>query len=46
MILSPHCAVDDLVEYVPRCLDIFFENMRRYLAGRPLRNRVEPARGY
>jgi phosphoglycerate dehydrogenase-like enzyme len=46
VILSPHCAVDDLVEYVPRCLDIFFENMRRYLAGRPLRNRVEPARGY
>lgn len=46
VILSAHCAIDDLVEYVPRCLDIFFDNVRRYLDGRPLRNRVEPARGY
>jgi phosphoglycerate dehydrogenase-like enzyme len=46
VILSPHCAVDDAVHYVPRALDIFFDNLRRYLAGRPLRNRVDPARGY
>jgi phosphoglycerate dehydrogenase-like enzyme len=45
-ILSPHCAVDDGRVYVERCLDIFFDNLRRYLAGRPLRNVVDPARGY
>ena len=46
LILSPHCAVDDGVEYVPRCLDIFFDNLGRYLADRPLRNRIDPAVGY
>lgn len=46
LIVSPHCAVDDAATYVPRCLDIFFDNLRRYLAGRPLRNRVDPALGY
>ena len=46
LIISPHCAVDDAVSYVPRCLDIFFANLRRYLAGRPLRNLVDPTLGY
>jgi phosphoglycerate dehydrogenase-like enzyme len=46
VILSPHCAVDDGRAYVPRCLDIFFDNLRRYVAGRPLRNVVDRAQGY
>ena len=46
VIMSPHCAVDDGRAYVPRCLDIFFDNLRRYLAGRPLRNVVDPSQGY
>jgi phosphoglycerate dehydrogenase-like enzyme len=46
VIMSPHCAVDDLVHYVPRCLDIFFDNLGRYLRGRPLRNQIDPALGY
>jgi phosphoglycerate dehydrogenase-like enzyme len=46
LLITPHCAVDDEVHYVARCLDIFFDNVRRYLAGRPFRNRVDPARGY
>lgn len=46
LIITPHCAVDDAAAYVPRALDIFFANVARYLAGRPLRNRVDPARGY
>jgi len=46
VILSPHCAVDDGQAYVARCLDIFFDNLRRYLAGRPLRNVVDRGRGY
>jgi phosphoglycerate dehydrogenase-like enzyme len=46
LIVSPHCAVDDAATYVDRCLDIFFDNLRRYLAGQPLRNRVSLDRGY
>jgi phosphoglycerate dehydrogenase-like enzyme len=46
LVITPHCAVDDREHYVARCLDVFFDNLRRYLAGRPLKNRVEPARGY
>ncbi|MBI3457747.1 MAG: D-2-hydroxyacid dehydrogenase [Candidatus Rokubacteria bacterium] len=46
LVITPHCAVDDGPQYVPRCLEIFFDNLRRYLAGRPLRNRIDPARGY
>jgi phosphoglycerate dehydrogenase-like enzyme len=46
VILSPHCAVDDGRVYVDRCLDIFFGNLRRYRAGRPLRNVVDRNRGY
>jgi phosphoglycerate dehydrogenase-like enzyme len=46
LIVTPHCAVDDGPRYVARCLDIFFDNARRYLAGGPLRNRIEPKLGY
>jgi phosphoglycerate dehydrogenase-like enzyme len=46
VLLSPHCAVDDGQTYVARCLDIFFDNVRRYLAGRPLRNVVDRRLGY
>jgi phosphoglycerate dehydrogenase-like enzyme len=46
VIMSPHCAVDDGRAYVDRCLDIFIDNLRRYLGGRPLRNVVDPALGY
>jgi len=46
LMVSPHCAVDDGVAYVPRCLDIFFDNLRRYIGGRPLRNVVDRTQGY
>jgi len=46
VIVSPHCAVDDGRAYVSRCLDIFFDNLRRYLGGRPLRNVVNRELGY
>jgi phosphoglycerate dehydrogenase-like enzyme len=45
-IMSPHCAVDDAMSYVERALDIFFANMKRYVAGRPLLNRVDLKLGY
>ncbi|HVM81104.1 MAG TPA: D-2-hydroxyacid dehydrogenase [Stellaceae bacterium] len=46
LILSPHCAVDDESIYVARCLEIFFGNLKRYLAGRTLENVVDPKLGY
>jgi phosphoglycerate dehydrogenase-like enzyme len=46
LIATPHCAVDDGPRYVDRCLDIFFDNARRYLGGQPLRNRIDPKLGY
>jgi phosphoglycerate dehydrogenase-like enzyme len=46
LILSPHCAVDDAAIYIPRCLDIFFANLERYIAGKPLVNVVDLTRGY
>jgi hypothetical protein len=36
----------DPTDYVARMTRIFVDNARRLLAGRPLRNRVEPRRGY
>ena len=33
-------------EHSQRAAQIFCENLRRYLTGEPLLNRVDPARGY
>jgi phosphoglycerate dehydrogenase-like enzyme len=46
VIMSPHCAVDDAANYVPRCLDVFFRNLKLYLAGKPLTNVVNTKLGY
>jgi phosphoglycerate dehydrogenase-like enzyme len=46
LIITPHVLSDDDEEYVPRTLDIFFDNVRRYFAGRPLWNRVDLEREY
>ena len=45
VILSPHVS-GFLASYDDRCADLFAENLRRYLAGAPLLNLVERARGY
>jgi len=37
---------DDIEQYIPRTLDIFFDNIRRYLRGEPLRNVVDLEREY
>ena len=44
--LSPHCSSDDAEAYLPLTLDLVFENAARLLAGRRLKNRVDPKRGY
>lgn len=46
LILTPHVSSDDVESYIPRTLDLLFENLARDLAGRPLRNRVRPRLGY
>ena len=45
VILSPHIAGAS-GEYFERAVDLFRENLRRYLAGQPLLNRYDPQRGY
>ena len=46
IVVTPHVSADDGDHYVPITLRLFFDNLRRYLAGEPLRNRVDPALGY
>ena len=46
LVMTPHVSSDDLEHYIPRTLDLLFENLRRHLAGEPLKNRVRPALGY
>lgn len=46
LIITPHCSVDDHTVYIDRCLDIFVDNLERYLGGRKLKNLVDPKKGY
>jgi len=46
LIMTPHCTSDDLDAYMPATLDLFFENARRLLDGKALKNAVDPARQY
>jgi phosphoglycerate dehydrogenase-like enzyme len=45
VILSPHIAGAS-VRYYARAVELFADNMERYLAGRPLLNLYDPGRGY
>ncbi len=46
LIVTPHVSADDGRAYVAMTLSVFFDNMKRYLAGEPLHNRVNPDLGY
>lgn len=46
LIITPHCSVDDHVHYLDNCLAIFLDNLENDIAGRPLRNVVDPVSGY
>ena len=46
LIITPHCSSDDLDLYTPKTLDLVFDNVERFIAGTPLRNRVDPTRQY
>lgn len=45
VILSPHVAGAS-AQYYARAVELFAENLERYLAGRPLLNLYDPSRGY
>jgi phosphoglycerate dehydrogenase-like enzyme len=45
VILSPHIS-GSTPRYFDRAVDVFAENLRRYLAGEPLINRVDRTTGY
>jgi phosphoglycerate dehydrogenase-like enzyme len=46
LLVSPHCSSDDAELYIPRTLDLAFDNARRLALGRALRNLVDPRRQY
>jgi len=45
LMITPHVA-GDFPGYMDRMIPLFCENLRRYLAGHPLENVVDPAQGY
>ena len=45
VIITPHVSGAS-VTYLDRAIPLFCENLRRYLDGAPMRNVVDPARGY
>jgi phosphoglycerate dehydrogenase-like enzyme len=46
LMITPHVLSDDIDEYVPRTLDLFFANLRHFFAGEPLTNLVDLDRQY
>ncbi len=46
LMVMPHISADDGETYVETTLSIFFDNMRRFMAGQGLRNIVRPELGY
>jgi len=46
VIITPHCSSDDADTYVPRTLDLIFDNLRRLMAGERLAAVVDPKLGY
>ena len=46
MILTPHVSSDDENNYGPLTIDLVFENLARWVAGKPLRNMVDRALHY
>lgn len=46
LVITPHCSSDDRELYTPKTLDLLFDNLERFIAGKPLRNRVSAEREY
>ncbi|MDL2293027.1 D-2-hydroxyacid dehydrogenase [Ruminococcaceae bacterium OttesenSCG-928-D13] len=46
IVLTPHMGCDDEVNYIPRCIDIFFRNLARLPRGEELENQLDPELGF
>jgi phosphoglycerate dehydrogenase-like enzyme len=46
LIITPHISCDDGEHYMDITLDLWFENLARFLQGKPLKNRVDTRLGY
>jgi phosphoglycerate dehydrogenase-like enzyme len=46
LVVMPHVSSDDPAQYLPRALDIFFDNLQCLLDGAEMRNVIDPALGY
>ena len=46
LVMSPHMGCDDEDNYIHRTFDIFFGNLRRFMAGEKLENVVDRVKGY
>jgi len=46
LIMTPHVAMDEADQYIPRALDLAFRNLRAFRAGRPLQNTIDVSLGY
>jgi phosphoglycerate dehydrogenase-like enzyme len=46
LIVSPHCTSSDVKQYTPRTLAQTFENLARFMDGKPLLRRVDRDLGY
>lgn len=46
LIITPHCSSDDLENYLPKTMDLAFDNLARLHAGRKLKNVVDRTTGY
>lgn len=46
LMVIPHVSSDEPDGYIERVLDIFFDNVRRWRARRPLRNTIDPVLEY
>jgi phosphoglycerate dehydrogenase-like enzyme len=46
LIITPHVAMDEADQYIPRALDLAFRNLRSFRAGRTLQNTIDVDLGY
>jgi phosphoglycerate dehydrogenase-like enzyme len=46
LIITPHCSSDDLDDYLPKTMDLAFENLVRLRDGRKMKNVVDRITGY
>jgi phosphoglycerate dehydrogenase-like enzyme len=46
LVITPHISCDDGEHYIDLSLDLWFENLARFLVQKPLKNRVDRKLGY